>query len=42
MRIETVIRIVERVSEVETRKRKKVVAGEVVSFNGESVKIVAE
>ncbi|MDB2385974.1 RNA-binding S4 domain-containing protein [Shewanella sp.] len=28
--------------EVETRKRKKVVAGEVVSFNGESVKIIAE
>ncbi|MGS0679779.1 RNA-binding S4 domain-containing protein [Shewanella sp. 125m-7] len=28
--------------EVDTRKRKKVVAGEVVSFNGESVKIIAE
>ncbi|MGS0728522.1 RNA-binding S4 domain-containing protein, partial [Shewanella sp. 0m-11] len=28
--------------EVETRKRKKVIAGEVVSFNGESVKIIAE
>ncbi|ABZ77268.1 RNA-binding S4 domain protein [Shewanella halifaxensis HAW-EB4] len=28
--------------EVETRKRKKVVAGEVVSFNGESVKVIAE
>ncbi|MEZ9197304.1 RNA-binding S4 domain-containing protein [Shewanella sp. 10N.286.54.B9] len=28
--------------EVETRKRKKVIAGEVVSFNGESVQIIAE
>nr|WP_275658924.1 RNA-binding S4 domain-containing protein [Shewanella sp. Isolate11] len=27
--------------EVETRKRKKVVAGQVVSFNGESVTVVA-
>lgn len=27
--------------EVETRKRKKVVAGEVVTYNGESVQIVA-
>ncbi|WP_076408679.1 RNA-binding S4 domain-containing protein [Shewanella sp. UCD-KL12] len=27
--------------EVETRKRKKVRAGEVVSFNGETVKVVA-
>ena len=27
--------------EVETRKRKKVIAGEVVSFNGESVQIIA-
>ncbi|MCL1125401.1 RNA-binding S4 domain-containing protein [Shewanella surugensis] len=27
--------------EVETRKRKKVMAGEVVAFNGESVKILA-
>jgi len=28
--------------EVETRKRKKVIAGQVVSYNGESVTIVAE
>lgn len=27
--------------EVETRKRKKVVAGDIVSFNGESVQIIA-
>ena len=27
--------------EVDTRKRKKVIAGEVVTFNGESVKILA-
>ncbi|CAM3903017.1 RNA-binding S4 domain-containing protein [Shewanella aquimarina] len=27
--------------EVETRKRKKVIAGQVVSYNGESVTIVA-
>ncbi|KIO37423.1 RNA-binding S4 domain-containing protein [Shewanella sp. cp20] len=27
--------------EVETRKRKKVIAGQVVSYNGESVSIVA-
>ncbi|MGI2201564.1 RNA-binding S4 domain-containing protein [Shewanella baltica] len=27
--------------EVETRKRKKVIAGDIVSFNGESVQIIA-
>ncbi|WP_198783025.1 RNA-binding S4 domain-containing protein [Shewanella putrefaciens] len=27
--------------EVETRKRKKIVAGDIVSFNGESVQIIA-
>lgn len=27
--------------EVETRKRKKVISGEVVAFNGESVQIIA-
>ncbi|WP_394204142.1 RNA-binding S4 domain-containing protein [Shewanella waksmanii] len=27
--------------EIETRKRKKVIAGDIVSFNGESVQIVA-
>ena len=27
--------------EVETRKRKKIIAGDIVSFNGESVQIIA-
>lgn len=27
--------------EVETRKRKKMIAGDIVSFNGESVQIIA-
>ncbi|MCS6175241.1 RNA-binding S4 domain-containing protein [Shewanella baltica] len=27
--------------EVETRKRKKIIAGDLVSFNGESVQIIA-
>ncbi|HAY96464.1 RNA-binding S4 domain-containing protein, partial [Shewanella sp.] len=27
--------------DVETRKRKKIIAGDIVSFNGESVQIIA-